>query len=448
MNEKASWSRTKLREILTDIQPGFASGAHNANGQGLPHFRPMNVSREGAIDRSDLKYVSEALVDRPTRRLRRGDVLFNNTNSPELVGKTALFDDDDEPAFSNHMTRLRADESRVDPGYLAQALHQIWRSGWFASHCNNHVSQASVSRSVLQELEVALPPLDVQRAFVHLQSDVIRIQGSLQHHVQSGRRALDHFADSILEAACSGRLTTDWRDKYRCPAAPAAPALSSAAVRHASFGDNTSDLIGLPDSWAWWAIESVCSHVIDYRGRTPPHQAVGPIPHIRTTQIRSGRINWQTDRFVTQAVYDKYMTRGIPCQGDVLFTMEAPLGEVGLVDRSTRFSIAQRILLLRPGPVVSSEYLALALRSKHVRHAIDNRATGSGVRGIAFKRLRSVELPVPPVAEQHEIVERVRGLTAVADSVSARLQVATDLAQTGAQTALASAFGQSNTPLD
>jgi type I restriction enzyme S subunit len=178
----------------------------------------------------------------------------------------------------------------------------------------------------------------------------------------------------------------------------------------------------VPATWAWWAIEAATEEVIDYRGRTPPSEASGPIPHVRTTQIRNGRIDWETDRFVTKETYDAYMTRGIPQRGDVLFTMEAPMGEVGVIDREEPFSIAQRILLLRPAGVIQGEYLALALRSEPVRRSMEYRATGTGVLGVAYKRLRSVLLPVPPIEEQAEIVDRTRQLLARADRIAKRLE--------------------------
>ena len=153
------WPEVSLGSLLVDIQPGYSSGVHNSSGNGVPHFRPMNVSSAGRIDRTVLKFVDPS-SGRSDLRLRRGDVLFNNTNSPELVGKTALFEDDDAPAFSNHMTRLRVDTSLLDPGFLALRLHQTWREGWFANHCNNHVSQASISREVLRTMPIELPPLD------------------------------------------------------------------------------------------------------------------------------------------------------------------------------------------------------------------------------------------------------------------------------------------------
>lgn len=140
----SDWPTVELGTLLTDIQPGFASGRHNSDGCGIPHFRPMNVSTEGRIERSVMKYIDPS-TGRPEIRLRRGDILFNNTNSAELVGKTALFDGEDSPAFSNHMTRLRVDETRLDACFTALMLHQAWREGWFAAHCNHHPASAVMS---------------------------------------------------------------------------------------------------------------------------------------------------------------------------------------------------------------------------------------------------------------------------------------------------------------
>lgn len=99
-----NWTVCTVGDVIADIQPGFASGAHNQEGRGVPHLRPMNISRDGRIDLSFVKFVE----DQGGPRLQAGDVLFNNTNSPELVGKTAIVWGDEDWAFSNHMTRLRS----------------------------------------------------------------------------------------------------------------------------------------------------------------------------------------------------------------------------------------------------------------------------------------------------------------------------------------------------
>ncbi|MBE7424586.1 MAG: restriction endonuclease subunit S [Ideonella sp.] len=98
------WRAGYVGDFAKEIEPGFASGEHNQTGEGVAHLRPMNVDRDGKIDLSVTKFVSGSKDD---RRLAVGDVLFNNTNSPDLVGKTAAVSVAGDFAFSNHMTRIR-----------------------------------------------------------------------------------------------------------------------------------------------------------------------------------------------------------------------------------------------------------------------------------------------------------------------------------------------------
>src|SRR5204863_10010389 len=97
-----TWAESDVQGVAAEIKPGYASGEHNDQARGVPHLRPMNISRDGRLDMSEVKYVKDSSIV----RVRQGDVLFNNTNSPVLVGKTAFVGLHGELAFSNHMTRI------------------------------------------------------------------------------------------------------------------------------------------------------------------------------------------------------------------------------------------------------------------------------------------------------------------------------------------------------
>ena len=156
------WTAKKLGDVITDIRPGFPSGRHNKEGRGVAHLRPMNIDREGRLNLAVVKSVPS---DNPLR-IRVGDVLFNNTNSPELVGKTTAIEREGEWAYSNHMTRLRPPEG-IDPKFLAIQLHYFWSRGYFRSLCNNHVNQASVASSTLAErVQIVITPHAEQRRIV------------------------------------------------------------------------------------------------------------------------------------------------------------------------------------------------------------------------------------------------------------------------------------------
>ena len=83
----SSWLIAYVREVCDEVQSGFACGQHSDDNIGVAHLRPMNISKDGKIDLGEVKFV---YADVDKRRLTERDVLFNNTNSPELIGKTAL----------------------------------------------------------------------------------------------------------------------------------------------------------------------------------------------------------------------------------------------------------------------------------------------------------------------------------------------------------------------
>lgn len=340
-----------------------------------------------------------------------------------------------QPVFATDNTLIAHPSAELDPRYLYHYLRSV---DWAPLQSGS--SQPLITQKTVKALEIPLPSRDAQTRIAEL-LDVVHtrvVAGTAR--LRAGSRAIERFRQAVLVAACSGRLTSEWRASYLCDPVGPGPALSVRALANDSGSPNTDRLIEIPETWGWWSVETITEKVIDYRGRTPPNQSSGPIPHVRTTQIRDGRIDWVTNRFVTQDIYDIYMTRGIPHRDDVLFTMEAPMGEVGVVDRDEPFSLAQRILLMRPGDQVTGEYLALALRSHPVRRAIEYRATGSGVLGVAYKRLRSVLLPIPPLEEQGEIVTRAHQLLAYADRIQRRIDAAATRINRSSQAILAKAF--------
>ncbi len=202
-SESALWEVRSLRDWGMDAQTGFASGVHNQTQDGVAHLRPMNVSRNGAIDLGEVKYVSAGAGK---HRLESGDILFNNTNSDVLVGKTALFSNQGEYAFSNHMTRLRFPEDRVYSKFMASRLHFLWIEGYFKSICNNHVSQASVSTKALADIQVALPPLDEQRRVVLTQDASLSRLDFTRTSIASQKASIQTLRRSLLNKAFSGEL--------------------------------------------------------------------------------------------------------------------------------------------------------------------------------------------------------------------------------------------------
>jgi hypothetical protein len=111
-----SWRWVRLGEVITEAQPGFASGSRDADG--VIQLRMNNVDTRGNLVWDEFIRVPADKETVAKYQLMSGDVMFNNTNSTELVGKSALFCGSSESiVYSNHFTRLRTDPWNLEPGH-------------------------------------------------------------------------------------------------------------------------------------------------------------------------------------------------------------------------------------------------------------------------------------------------------------------------------------------
>jgi type I restriction enzyme S subunit len=202
----AHWRVVRLGEVVEKrlllIRGGFPQGQHNEVGNGVPHLRPFNITNDGSLDLSQIKYIAPPSEDDP-HWLLPNDVIFNNTNSEELVGKTALFDRNGRFVLSNHMTLLRILEpNQVDASWLSRQLHYFWYLGLYKSLCRRHVNQASISLERLKGISIPIPPLDEQR-------EIARILQAVDAKIaaeQARRSALEELFKSLLHELMSGRI--------------------------------------------------------------------------------------------------------------------------------------------------------------------------------------------------------------------------------------------------
>jgi len=185
------WPQVPLQVIAVDLQPGFACQPTEGS-DGIRQLRTNNVSPEGRIDLSEVKRVPATRTQLERYLLQSGDILFNNTNSPALVGKTAFFGEEGRFLFSNHMTRIRVLAELAEPRYIARCLHWLWSQGAFGAHITQWVNQAAINRSQLASVRIPLPPLSEQHRIVEILDQADRLRCL--------RAEADAEADRILPA--------------------------------------------------------------------------------------------------------------------------------------------------------------------------------------------------------------------------------------------------------
>lgn len=173
----------------------------------------------------------------------------------------------------------------------------------------------------------------------------------------------------------------------------------------------------VPKYWGWIRFDSLF-RFIDYRGKTPKKTTSG-IRLITAKNIRMGFLNLEPQEFVSEKTYNEWMTRGFPQVGDLLFTTEAPMGNVCTIGIDPPFALAQRSICLHPFGSVIPEFLMYEIMSQSVQDLIVGKSSGMTATGIKAARLKALPLPLPPLAEQKRIVAKVDELMAWCDELDA-----------------------------
>jgi type I restriction enzyme, S subunit len=370
------WMVSDIAALATNIQPGFPSGKHNQDGQGVPHLRPMNVSRDGSIDLTDLKYV----LDQDGPRLNDGDVLFNNTNSPALVGKTAVVRRPSDWAFSNHMTRITPARGVV-PSYLAHHLHYLWMTGYLRHRCVNHVNQASISSGPLASVPIAVPPsAEQERIVAAIEEQFSRLDAGVAA-LERVRQKLKRMRAAVFNALLANKDGRRW------------PTVRMDSVLEAGrYGTSTK-----------------CAY--DGEG----------LPVLRIPNVQSGGLDLEDIKRAIDRRVD--LTGSIVEEGDVLIIRtngsRSLIGRAAVVPAQRQpLSFASYLIQLKfDRGRIHPHYLVAALSAPRMRQQLESlAATSAGQYNISLDKLRSLEIPLPPLADQlRQFIESDSQLSIIAD---------------------------------
>ncbi|MFM8330498.1 MAG: restriction endonuclease subunit S [Candidatus Methylumidiphilus sp.] len=176
---------------------------------------------------------------------------------------------------------------------------------------------------------------------------------------------------------------------------------------------------GVPLSWVWRGLADLALF-IDYRGQTPAKVESG-VRLITAKNVKQGFVNLLPEEFLAEEAYAKWMTRGIPKNGDVLFTTEAPMGNAAVVNIPEIFALAQRVINLRIYGAMNPNFLVLYILSEPFKGILDKTATGLTAKGIKAAKLKRLPIVIPPLPEQNRIVAKVDELMALCDQLETQL---------------------------
>jgi len=189
-----------IRDLVETANYGSSGKASETEGE-FPILRMGNITYSGSIDLRDLKYIDLSEKDQPKYLLEKGDLLFNRTNSKELVGKTAVYDRDEKIAIAGYLVRVRMNE-KGNSHYVSGYLNSAHGKATLQAMCKSIVGMANINAQEMQDIQILLPPIELQLKYASI---VEAMKERIGSHNRSKEKLEDLF-NSLSQKAFLGEL--------------------------------------------------------------------------------------------------------------------------------------------------------------------------------------------------------------------------------------------------
>ena len=366
----------------------------------------------------------------------------------------------DGAVVTNSFLAFHINENEVEPEFFNVFL----QSPVFLNACRK-ASKGTTNRKPVDETfflnyDVYLPDLPEQHALIQRINQARAKISITQHEITRQELLLAKLKQAILQEAIQGKLTADWRathpnvepasqllhriqaEKARLIAAkqlrPARP-LPKITPEKLPFA--------IPKTWEWCRLGDICGFIT--KGTTPaPHELkkTGDIPFLKVYNIREQKIDFNYQpQFIERRVHEGKLARSVVYPKDVLMNIVGPpLGKVAIVpEEYAECNINQALAVFRPVDIKISQFLYLYLcEGAPIRATVTKGVVGQD--NISLTQCRALVFPVPPLAEQGAIVERVDALMATCRALELEIEHARTHTAQLLQAVLKEAFSEAS----
>lgn len=415
------WQQLRVKHVIDRMESGVSVNAEASPAQpGEVGVLKTSCVYGDQFQPSENKRVLEDELDRVACRVKADRLVISRMNTPDLVGSCGYVPQDYPDLYL---------PDRLWQTFFNPARRCLPRYAWYyltsrpaksaisSLAAGTSGSMQNIAQEAFMGISFPLPPLDEQRSIVRfLDAKTAQIDAL----IAKKRQLIEKLKEK--RQALIARTVTHGLPPEAAKAAglEPSPETKDAGVEW---------LDRLPTHWQILPMTKYLSEMSDYRGKTPEKTDEG-VFLVTARNVRMGFIDYQcSQEFVAVDEYDEIMRRGLPKVGDILFTTEAPLGNVALVDRED-IALAQRIIRFRMRKNdFQSRFALYAMLADYFQSQLKSLSTGSTAEGLKASKLSVLRLIAPPVREQHAIAafldaecDQIDGLIDTTTSATDKLQ--------------------------
>ncbi len=396
-----------LGKSIVSAKTGFAAGKENqTNRDGIIQIRPTNLDEQGILKFDKNIYVPKDISTEYL--LQKGEVLFNNTNSQELVGKTAYFDLDGNFTSSNHITRIQTDTNRLLPQYLAIVLNVYQRNKVFFNICVNWNNQSGVNVELLKSLLIPLPPLSTQQHIIDLMNKAYKAKKEKENKAKELLDSIDSYLLEELGIILPLRANNTLDSRIYTQKISALSGSRFDANYHQKYYiDLEKSLLSSP-----YPLVNLASLINNFKKGievgSNEYSQNKEIPFIRVSDITNNGIDFSNvQKFISASLFENLKAYK-PKENELLYSKDGTIGICLKADVSRDYVISGGILRLELKAEVDKDFLCFLLGS-YMMNVFANRASiGAVIKHLNVGEFLNLKIPLPPLAIQTQIASRLK----------------------------------------
>ena len=439
------WEWCRLRDVI--YPPKYGTSSKSLSNGDVPVLRMGNI-QDGEVVYDKLVF-SNNVEDNRKYLLQDGDLLFNRTNSAELVGKTAIFKGNRHVIYAGYLILLRPIKTN------SEYLNYIFSSPYVRSYCKEvktiGVQQCNINAEKVSQLLVPIAPFEEQMRIADKIKEVLPSVDKYsisQYNLDLLNVSLSEcLKKSILQEAIQGRLVPQITEegtakellerikKEKQKLVKEGKLKKSALATSVIFqGDDNKYWeksedgavcideeipFEIPSNWAWVRLDDICSFI--HRGKSPKYSPIKKYPVVAQKCNQWVGFSIEKAKFIEPQSITSYNSEYFLQDRDLMWNSTG-LGTLGrmaiyytLLNPYELAVADSHVTVIRPYKTyIVSEYLYYYFASNTVLSVIEDKSDGSTKqKELATKTVKSYLVPLPPFAEQLRIVQKIKSVTSI-----------------------------------
>ncbi len=396
-----------LSELTNYTIAGFGVGKdeQDLTQNGYIQIRPTNIDDFGLLKFDRNVYLGEEYItSRRSNIIQKNDILFNNTNSQELVGKTAFFDLDGTYFHSNHITRINVNEEKILPKFLWILLNLYQQKKIFYTLCTNWNNQSGVGLELLNSLKIIVPEKAIQQKVIDIHENSFWLKRQNEIETEKLLESIDEYLmkelgihivvmkHSLKERIFSSTLTKVTGNRLDCYYylnEDIEIKINNGSYNTVRFSILINSLINGFD-------------FRDYKEKGTPY--------IKVANVRKGEFDFTKIQYIEQPASE--ISKAIQLQKDnILLTRKGTYGFALCLEKDFDYVISSEIFYIEiKHEKVYSKYLESFFNSVIGQKQFDRVKIGAIMGSLSQEAVKSLRIPLPRLPKQKEIADHITSI--------------------------------------